>query len=469
MRKKLCMAVSILLLAAMCIALAQNPPASSGAGPATQGVGLIRNDPGTYAGYTLISPLQSTTTFLIDMDGRVVKTWETDSTPSSLAYLLESGNLLRAGLAPNAAFRTAGSGGKMQEFNWNGELVWDFAYGTATVTQHHDFARLPNGNIILLVKVKKTAAEAIAAGRIPSTVEGTEVQPDSLVEIKPSGKNGGEVVWEWHLWDHLIQDHDKDKANYGDVAAHPERVDINYNVTAGQRASPDWTHFNAVAYNADLNQVVVSLRNFGEIWIIDHSTTTREAAGRTGGRSGKGGDVLYRWGNPRVYRAGTAQDQKLYGQHDAHWIPKGLPGAGHLLVYSNGDTRPGSRYSTIEEIVLPVDANGRYALGADKKYGPDRATWTFTAANPTDFYSANISGAQRLPNGNTLICAGAPGIIFEVTPQNKVVWQYNIPAFGGRGGANARNVFRAYRFGPNFPGLAGKTLTAGGPLEEFAR
>jgi hypothetical protein len=469
MKQKLYLAVALLLLGTMCIVLAQNPPASSGAGPATQGVGLIRNDPGAYSGYTLISPLQSTSTFLIDMEGRVVKTWEAGSTPSSLAYLLESGNLLRAGLAPNAAFRTAGTGGKMQEFDWNGELVWDFAYGTATITQHHDFARLPNGNIILLVKVKKTAAEAIAAGRIPSTVEGTEVQPDSLIEIKPSGKNGGEVVWEWHLWDHLIQDHDKEKANYGDVAAHPERVDINFNVTAGRRANPDWTHFNAVAYNADLDQVVVSLRNFSEIWIIDHSTTTREAAGRTGGRSGKGGDLLYRWGNPRAYRAGTAQDQRLYGQHDSHWIPKGLPGAGHLLIYSNGDTRPGARYSTIEEIVLPVDANGRYTMGADKKYGPERATWTYSAANPTDFYSVNISGAQRLPNGNTLICAGAPGIIFEVTPQNRVVWQYNVPAFGGRGGANARNVFRAYRFGPNFPGLAGKTLTAGRPLEEVAR
>jgi hypothetical protein len=170
-----------------------------------------------------------------------------------------------------------------------------------------------------------------------------------------------------------------------------------------------------------------------------------------------------------VYRAGTAQDQKLFGQHNAHWIPKGLAGAGHLLIYNNGDTRPVSMYSTIEEIVLPVDSNGRYPLGSDKKYGPDRAVWTYTASNPTDFYSVNISGAQRLPNGNTLICAGAPGFIFEVTPQNKVVWQYNIPSFGGRGGANAKNVFRAYRFGLDFPAFAGKTLVAGKPLEEMGK
>lgn len=460
----------VFLVGMIAVIGAQSQPAAGSAGPATTGVGLIRNDPGTYTGYTLISPLQSTSTFLIDMNGRVVKTWPTDSTPASIAYLLDNGNLLRAGLAPNPPFgRTAGGGGKMQEFNWNGELVWDFTWGTPTATQHHDFTRLPNGNVLMLVKEKKTAAEAIAAGRIPSTVEGTDVQPDSLVEIKPVGKTGGEVVWEWRLWDHLIQDFDKAKANYGDVAAHPERVDINYNVVAGQRANPDWTHFNAVAYNADLDQVVVSLRNFSEIWILDHSTTTKEAAGSTGGRSGKGGDLLYRWGNPRVYRAGTADDQRIYGQHNAHWIPKGLIGAGHILIYNNGDTRPGTKYSSIEEIEVPVDARGRYTVGPNKRYGPERAVWTFSAANPADFYSVNISGAQRLPNGNTLICAGAPGIIFEVTPQNKVVWQYNIPSFGGRGGPNGRNVFRAYRFGPDFPGFAGKTLTPGPTLEESAR
>ena len=224
-RRQVVLLVSMFLLVAIGITLGQNRPAATGDGPATQGVGLIRNDPGTYAGYTLVSPLQSTSTFLLDMSGRVVKTWDAGSTPSSLAYLLENGNLLRAGAAPNPAFgQTAGGGGKMQEFNWNGELVWDFAYGTAAKQQHHDFTRLPNGNVLLLVKEKKTAAEAIAAGRIPSSVEGTEVQPDSLVEIRPGGKTGGDVVWEWHLWDHLIQDFDKDKANYGDVAAHPERV-----------------------------------------------------------------------------------------------------------------------------------------------------------------------------------------------------------------------------------------------------
>ena len=100
------------------------------------------------------------------------------------------------------------------------------------------------------------------------------------------------------------------------------------------------------------------------------------------------------------------------------------------------------------------------------KYGPESAVWSYSAPNKTDFYSFNISGAMRLPNGNTLICAGAPGIIFEITPEKTIVWQYNLPTFGtGRGG---RNVFRAIRLGPDFPGLAGKTLTPGKPLVELA-
>src|SRR5262249_3692287 len=126
---------------------------------------------------------------------------------------------------------------------------------------------------------------------------------------------------------------------------------------------PDWTHVNAVSYNAKYDQVMISVREFNEIWILDHSTTTEQAASHTGGRSGKGGDLLYRWGNPRAYRAGSTGDQRLFAQHDAHWIPDGLPGAGHLLVFNNGGGRPDGNYSSVDEVELPTpDSQGHYDL-----------------------------------------------------------------------------------------------------------
>lgn len=492
MKMKSVHAVVFLFVALLAIqVVAQSPVAriEDGGGPIPSGVGLIRNAT-TTPGYTLISPLQGTTSFLIDMEGRVVHSWEAGAVPGAYGVLLENGHLLRTAESPNSPFggRVAGGGGRIQEFDWNGDLVWDFTYISATMIPHHDFLRLPNGNIVLITKEKKTAEEAIAAGRLPSSVQGADLQPDALVEIKPTGKTTGEVVWEWHLWDHMIQDLDAKKANYGDVTAHPERMDLSFTVVAGQRGAADWAHANGMAYNADLDQFMLSLRSFSEVYMIDHSTTTREAAGHSGGKGGRGGDFLYRWGNPQAYRAGTAADQQLFGQHNPQWIAKGLSGAGHLLVFNNGDTRPGVKYSTVDEIVTPVDSNGRYAVQAGKKAGPEQAVWSYSAPNHPDFYSNYISGAQRLPNGDTLICSGASGIVFEITPQNKIVWQYNMPGFampgargavaaapvapgarGGPGGNNANALFRAYRYGADFPGLAGKTLTPGKTIEQIVQ
>ena len=243
------------------------------------------------------------------------------------------------------------------------------------------------------------------------------------------------------------------------MAEHPELVNINYgedalapimatkagadklksigyvgaNANSGrpQRVNPDWTHFNGVSYNPDLDQIIVSVHSFSEFWILDHGTTRAEAAGHSGGRSGKGGDLLFRWGNPRVYRTGSKADQRLFAQHNAHWIPRGLPGAGHLLVFNNGSGRADGTYSSVDELELPVDAEGHYDRKPGAPYGPAAALWSYTAPKKSDFYSFFISGAQRLANGNTLICSGANGIVFEVTPEKETVWKYTNPVKGG--------------------------------------
>lgn len=397
------------------------------------------------------------------------------------------------------------------EIDWDGTVLWDYPFSTATQLQHHDITRLPNGNILMLSWDAKTAEESIAAGRKPEyQASGGELPPDAIIEVKPTGKTTGEIVWEWHIWDHLVQDADKAKPNYGDVATHPELIDINYSESwmdppaaapggtargaggpggrgGGRLATTDWTHVNAIAYNAALDQIIVSSYTFSEFWIIDHSTTTAQAAGHTGGKGGHGGDLLYRWGNPEAYRAGTGADQTLFCPHNAQWIASGLNGQGHVLIFNNGPNRPGGeRFSSVDEFELPVDKDGRYARAANGAFAPPKLAWSYTAPNKTDFYSVNIGGAQRLPNGNTLINSGATGRLFEVTAAKEIVWEYRVPAGGpagaggaggagrlggpgapgalpgrgGPGGGGGAQIFRAYRYGPDFPGLKGRDLTA---------
>jgi hypothetical protein len=364
--------------------------------------------------------------------------------------------LLRTGQVRNPPFFGGGSGGRVQEFTWDGKLVWDYTCSSDTRLQHHYVCKLPNGNVLIDVWEKKPAQDAIAAGRRPETVGDSYLLSAALLEVRPTGKTTGEVVWEWHAWDHLIQEFDAGKANYGDIGAHPESIDANFGSgtiaamvakpeelqklraigyvgAAGrrpQRPQADWPHVNAVAYNPDLDQVMVCVHEFNEIWVTDHGTTTAEAAGHAGGRYGKGGDLLYRWGNPSAHRAGTVKDQKLFDQHNAHWIAPGLPGAGHVLVFNNGMRRTGGAYSTVDEIVPPVGADGRYERAPGKPFAPDKAVWTYVAPKRTDFFAPLISGAQRLANGNTLICSGTNGTVFEVTPQGETVWKYVNPTKG---------------------------------------
>jgi hypothetical protein len=427
--------------------------------------GVSTNDPKAFKGYTLVAPMNSTKTHLIDMEGRVVHTWTTDCYPACTAYLLDNGNLLRPGTI-SKGLGAPGAGGRVQEISWSGELLWDYTFTGKDQYPHHDIARLPNGNVLMVVADKKSAKEAIAAGRRPDTVS-NGLNADAIIEVKQTGKTTGEVVWEWHAWDHLIQDHDKGKDNFGKVAESAERIDVNYGqgmfgkggpkkgdldklkdlgylggpgAKGGFNPSTDWTHVNAVAYNADLDQIMISVHSFSEVWIIDHSTTRAEAAGKTGGKYGKGGDLLYRWGNPQAYRSGTNADQRLFKQHNAHWIPKGLPGAGNMIVFNNGGGRPDGTYSSVDEIVLPVAKDGSYDRKPGVPFGPTKAEWSYTAPTRSEFYAFFISGAHRLPNGNTLICSGPDGTVFEVTPTKDVVWKFvsankggGFPGMGGFG------------------------------------
>ena len=378
-------------------------------------------------GFTLSGSTSSTTTHIYDTDGSSQHVWPSASLPGLAVYMRENGNLLRSE-HPIGFPSGAGAGGRIEEIAWDGTVVWSYDYFIPGVQQqHHDIEPMPNGNVLLISWDHKSSAEAIANGRNPSTVFGSTFLPDKIVEVQPTGPTTGAVVWEWRAWDHLIQDFDPTKPNYGVVADHPELIDINW--PPGTALGGDWMHSYCVSYNAELDQIVLSVNYFDEVWIIDHSTTTAEAAGHTGGLQGKGGDLLYRWGNPEAYDRGTNDDQILGGQHDTHWIKPGSPGAGNLIIFNNDAGNTGGifgGYSSVVEVVTPVDGSGAYALTPGMAYGPAAPVWEYTAPNPTDlFTSVGGGGAERLPNGNTLISSPGQARILEVTAAKQTVWQKN--------------------------------------------
>jgi hypothetical protein len=367
----------------------------------------------------LYAPMWGFSTYLMDNTGALNHTWQSNYLPGIMVRWLGDGSILRT-IRIDTGPGSGGAGGGVQKVLWDGTVVWDFRYNTDGHLSHHDIQVLPNGNVLMIAWENKSKTEAIAAGRNPDSAPISGIWPDHVIEVQPTGPTSGNIVWEWHVWDHLIQDYDSSKANYGVVGDHPELVDINFGGMAY-----DWLHTNSIDYNEKYDQILLSVYSFNEIWVIDHSTTTEEAAGHTSGNSGKGGDILYRWGNPQAYRAGTASDQKFFLQHDATWIEEGYPGSGDILVFNNGKSRPDGLYSTIDEITPPVNDTGAYYLEPGLPYGPENLTWRYIGDPPTSFFAFHLSGAYRLPTGNTLITHGQFGKIFEVTPEGETVWEYN--------------------------------------------
>lgn len=431
-----------------------------------QTVGLFLNEPNSYNGYTLFSPLNSSTTYLINNCGERVHSWPSAYNPGASVYLLENGILLRTGNNNNPKFTGGGTGGVIEMIDWEGNVVWNYILSDSTQHQHHDIEYLQNGNILALVWKEYTKADAIAAGRIESN---DVLWSEKVVEIKPDLINGGgEIVWEWDSWDHMVQDQNENADNYGDIES-PELININFSTRGFHNF--DWLHFNSIDYNPNLNQIMLSNHNFSELWIIDHSTTTEQAKSHSGGKYGKGGDLIYRWGNPNAYSKEQNHVQKLFAQHDTHWIPDSLPDGGKVIIFNNqSGLSEGTFFSSIDILELPMDENNNYKM-TDNRYGPEGFVWTYTDNPPTSFDARLLSGVQRLPNGNTLICNGFGGNVFEIDANKKKVWKYVPPIAPSdrilnQGEPSLGNqLFRAERFSTDYPAFKGKDLTPKGYIE----
>ncbi len=430
-------------------------------------VGLLKHLKGTQEnGYVLFSPIKVDTTYLLDRCGKKVHQWASAYSPGLAMYIKPNGHLLRAETYTDTSFKLAGGrGGLIEEFDWDNNLVWSYKIFNDSLCQHHDIKPMPNGNILVLTWHAISKAKAIALGRDSAYFSSDQLWGERLIELKPIGIDSAEIVWQWDLFDHVIQNKNNTLPTYGQVSSNPQLVNINY---AHDLQTYDWIHANGIDYNANLDQIVISCHNLSEIWIVDHSTSTAQAKTHSGGNANKGGDLLYRWGNPEAYDQGGPLKRKLFRQHNAHWIPNGLKDSGCIMLFNNGWGRDTS-YSTIDVIKTPLLAGNKY--NPNLPYLPNTLTWQYKDSVPTNFFSQIISGCQRLANGNTLICSGIQGRFFEVTSQKKIVWEYRMPINNiniqtdGDFPRN-NNVFRCTFYPNTFPGFKNRNLSPYGTVEK---
>lgn len=394
----------------------------------------------SFNGYTVVAPSFSKKTYLIDMEGDVVHEWNSDYPPGLYAELLPNGNLLRGmRLVDEAPTNYGGSAGGVQEIDWNGNVVWEYRVCDDMHVQHHCFKRAPNGNTFILCWEKKSLEDCLAKGRNPGTmpkygytnngITQRGLWPDYVIEVNKAG----DIVWEWHAWDH--------------IGTGVDQLDINFRLPepTGYLAQGDWTHFNTIDYDEKRDIVLLNSRNFGEFYFIDRKT----------------GKIIYRWGNPSAYGKGKAPsfaddgDQILFGPHCPQFTDKGT-----VLLFDNGWLRP--------------ELNRSRAVEMDPRTG--EIVWEYQSNNPNAFSSPFQGATQRLPNGNTMVTSTNAGQVFEVTPEKEVVWVFNTPwAFQGvskrvivdgvdamtqdsSAGIQFNMVHRAYRYGADFAGLKGKEL-----------
>ncbi len=422
--------------------------------------------------YTLIHPHGQPNNYLLNNCGEIVHIWEdsVEYSSGSTSYLLPNGQLLK-GKAPLShqgdSIWSGGAGSIVELRSWDNELLWHYELNTDTRRLHHDVVPMPNGHVLMLAWEKKNKEEAIAAGRDPALITEGKLWPDYIFEVDPETD---EIVWQWHVLDHLIQDFDATKANFGVVSEHPELVDINYDTRGG---IADWMHGNALDYNEMLDQVMLSVPAFNEIWIIDHSTTTAQAAAHSGGGIGHGGDLLYRVGNPAAYQREDSGGQILFFQHNAHWVNEfiefGNPYFGQVMCFNN-------RVATDHSSVETFESSWNMYLGDYEQFEgafpPFELTNTFIHPEPGRMYSDILSSAQAMPNGNLFVAVGRTGYLFEVNQEEEIVWQYIIPFKMGQPATQGDSLavndnfnFKAFKYPATYAAFDGKDLASIGFIE----
>jgi len=420
----------------------------------------VHEEQRVYDGYTLITPSNSHKSYLINNCGEVINEWESPNMSETATYLTKEGNLIKTCISEKpTGLQFYGQGGLIQMWSWDDELLWSHDFNSDTETTNHDIALMPNGNILVLFSrlVRKDKTKEL--GRIHDL----PIYATVVKEVKMVGTSEAEVIWEWDVTDHLIQDAHADKENYGVIKENPDRVNINYEGKdpRGKRYAQnpaDIFHANGIDYNVELDQILITLRNFSEVWVIDHSTTTAEAKGSSGGRSEKGGRLLYRYGNPEAYNAGDKSNQVLHTPHAGRWKSNEANDQNEILVFNNCYNR-----SVIGDYGYSEVLNVSFASrGSADREG--KIIWEYGGTQEDLFGSKVMSNAEILPNGNVLINTTQGSLIQEITPEKEKVWDYIMPTEHDNeidhGGALARHgAFIVTKYPKDMRGFEDKDLS----------
>jgi hypothetical protein len=365
-------------------------------------------------GYVLGTDAANNRVFIIEKeDSEILYEWKLPSGVGNDSELLSDGSLLIALKADNPVFNFGGYGGRIAIISPDGQLKWDYILSDENTLAHHDIQMLPNGNVLILAWELKDSFDLEFGGY---SGEEEVIYSEKLLEINPVNN---EVVWEWRAWDHLVQDVKPSAENFGSVENSPERINVNYvdHLKEGLY-NGDIFHANGVEYDAVNDLIFLSVNFFSEVWVIDHSTTIQEARSSKGGNYGKGGDLVYRFGNPAAYN-NLEGDRMFYHNHH----PNLVQGENNLLVFSNGIPSVDAH-----SVVYELDLEMPFQLVPNTNNEPE-VLWSY---RHEELFSAKVSGAVRLPNGNTLITEGTSGY-WEVTANGEIVWRFEGDGFFWRG------------------------------------
>jgi hypothetical protein len=412
------------------------------AAPSVFPTGTTIYDPGkTWNGYTVIAALGTQAALVIDMNGNVVKRWEGFNSSAGGPIRVLPGGVVVGAAGANPPRQESL---ELVERDFEGNVLWRFDHNQQIETrdsgkvwslrQHHDWQRddFPAGYYSPGIAPARDGVKTLILTHTNHVQ--TKVAPqatledDRLLEISSDGK----ILWEWTASDHIDDFHfDKDAR---DAIAGASGVGVS-NATPARR-SFDWLHLNAAAYVGPNHWYDEGDKRFAPENVI---VSSREASLLA--IVARNGSIVWQMGPDFSASAELRAIRQIIGQHNAHFIPKGLPGAGNLLVFDNGGASGYGRPNA-----LAPNGSGIFARPTSRVLEIDpvmlKLVWSY---NAPAFFATNISGAQRLPNGNTLVTEGPDGRIFEVTREGAIVWEYVFPLFAGAGPRPTNSVYRAYR------------------------